>query len=147
MIYLSVQKSHGLFCTLRIRHIFCEACTSRKISLRLGHCAALPLELPRCANISTQQHMFFYSLISVCPAVNNSCGVDKKKLSTMPLDMMPGFSALQRFSQLRIAGFTAPFLRLHFQRDIVTSVQAKCKHDYAAISRLIFEYMRRRRGK
>ena len=32
--FSSAQKSQWLFCTLQIRHIFCEAYASRKISLR-----------------------------------------------------------------------------------------------------------------
>ena len=58
---------------LKLRRIFCENKSSRKISLRLGHGAALtchrhvihsraaaspPLKLPRCAVIFTQQHSF-----------------------------------------------------------------------------------------
>ncbi len=94
----SVSKKPMAFCTLQIRHIFCENKFSRKISLRsskslmaqaflmaiiqleaslfslrLGHGAALtchrhvihsraaaslPLKLPRCAVVFTQQHRF-----------------------------------------------------------------------------------------
>ena len=114
------QKSHRLFCTLKKRHIFCEAYASRKISLRSSKSliaqallmAIIQLEAGLAPSNSPAAHLSFLSGIGILQS-------DEK---TAPLGAV--FSYL--FQQLQRFGY---FLELH-------AVRRFYKHGIALINKL-----------